>query len=149
MHKEGGGQRRIFVLDQEGSVHAHEARVTPQLGYRAAFRDKNSLGVSSLAVSARDAGLLRIDQKERVLDSDGEESELDGLLISDRQGGAFGDFSDFDGFQRFVGVKDQPDVVARIPSIALLDVLKKPLRAFLKNLGIFLVAAFLATWLSR
>src|SRR5579863_6741661 len=132
------------MLDEKRTVRAHEACVPPQLSYRAAFRHKDSFGISSVPELARDSGLLWIDKKERVLDSDGEEGELDGLLTANRKGSAFGDFSNFDGLKRFVGVKNQTDVVAGIPTVALLDFLEKSLRAFLKNLGIFLIGAFLA-----
>src|SRR5258708_35907629 len=96
MYEERRGQWRIFVFDEEGSVRAHEARVSPQLRYRAAFRHEDSFGVSSIAISARDAGLLRIDRKERVLDGNGQEGELNGLLASDREGRAFGGFTNLD-----------------------------------------------------
>src|SRR5260370_37230657 len=104
MHEKRPGQRRIFMLDEERSVRAYEARKTSQLGYRSAFRNQDAFGVSPIAVSARDAGLLRIQKTERVVDSNGEGSEFDGLLAPHRAGAASDDFGDLHGFQWPAGV---------------------------------------------
>jgi hypothetical protein len=144
MYEERCGQWRAIVLDEERAIRAHEACVSPELGYCSTFRDKDSFRVPSIAISARDARLLRIDKEERMLDGNGQEGKLDGLLASDREGSAFDDFSNLDILQWLVSVKNQPDIVARIPAVALLDFLKKPFRAFLQNLGILLVGAIFA-----
>ena len=64
--------------------------------------------------------------------------------FADRERRPLNNFGDLQIFEWFVGMKDETDVIAGAPAVALLDFPEEALRAFLEHGWVLVVRAVLA-----